>query len=56
VALGRLGRSGESKSLAEAFVRRWPGDARAGLLLAPPENGPVDPRLIRPFDSSLPAR
>jgi hypothetical protein len=56
VALERLGMARESESVAAAFARRWPGDVRALLLRALPEEGPVDPRLIRPFDPSLPAR
>ena len=54
VALSRLGRANESALMTEMFARRWPGDGRAALLRALPSSGPPDPRLIRPFDLSLP--
>jgi hypothetical protein len=55
VALSRLGLPRESELIAEQFARRWPGDARAILLRALPSSRSADPRLIRPFDVSLPA-
>ena len=56
VAFSRLGLASEAEAAARLFAQRWPGDARIGLLrsLAPAE--PVNPRLIRPFDTNLPAR
>ena len=55
VALVRLGRAHYAAALVDTFRHRWPSDARAQLLSSALLDRRTDPRLIRPFDTRLPA-